>query len=192
MEIHQNARATIPPGQIWEEKYEYQEEPENERPAPVRADILSVGVTDAAGQRLAPRLDRSKVEVADAHGLRSIELVTRWQVRINSALLAVIYVLFNAVCLILGITFVFFKGAVQTLGVSLIVGSLFSFGAFVAQFWSAAMQREAQAIDRAFDEGNQDIRYKELRRLAKAFWELSEQASKGAPPSGHDTSTSAT
>jgi hypothetical protein len=113
-------------------------------------------------------------------------------VRINSALLAVIYVLFNAVCLILGITFVFFKGAVQTLGVSLIVGSLFSFGAFVAQFWSAAMQREAQAIDRAFDEGNQDIRYTELRRLAKAFWELSEQASKGAPPSGHDTSTSAT
>jgi hypothetical protein len=77
MEIHQNARATIPPGQIWEEKYEYQKEPENERPAPVRADILSVGVTDAAGQRLAPRLDRSKVEVADAHGLRSIELVTR-------------------------------------------------------------------------------------------------------------------
>ena len=117
---------------------------------------------------------------------------TRSQVRINSALFAMIYVLFNAACLILGLTFVFFKGAAQTLGVSLIVGSLFSFGAFVAQFWSAAMQREAQAIDRAFDEGNQDIRYTDLRRLAKAFWELSERVSEGTRPSGHDTSTSAT
>ena len=117
---------------------------------------------------------------------------TRSQVRINSALFAMIYVLFNAACLILGLTFVFFKGAAQTLGVSLIVGSLFSFGAFVAQFWSAAMQREAQAIDRAFDEGNQDIRYTDLRRLAKAFWELSERVSEGTRPSEHDTSTSAT
>lgn len=123
---------------------------------------------------------------------RSVSNPTRWQVRINSALLAMIYLLFNVACLILGITFVFFKGAVQTLGVSLIVGSLFSFGAFVAQFWSAAMQREAQAIDRAFDEGNRDIRYTELRRLAKAYWELSEQASEGAHPSGYDNSTSAT
>ena len=123
---------------------------------------------------------------------RSVSNPTRWQVRINSALLAMIYVLFNVACLILGLTFVFFKGATQTIGISLIVGSLFSFGAFVAQFWSAAMQREAQAVDRAFDEGGQDIRYTELRRLAKAFWELSERASEGARPSGHDTSTSAT
>ena len=123
---------------------------------------------------------------------RSVSNPSRWQVRINSALLSAIYVLFNAACLILSLTFVFFKGAAQTLGVSLIVGGLFSFGAFVAQFWSAAQQREAQAIDRAFDEGNQDIRYTDLRRLAKAFWELSERVNDGGRPSGHDTSTSAT
>ena len=114
---------------------------------------------------------------------------TRLQVRINSALFAMIYVLFNSVCLILGLIFVFFKGATQALGISLVVGSLFSFGAFVAQFWSAAMQREADAIDRAFDAANQDIRYTDLRRLAKDFWELSERADKGARPNGHNTST---
>lgn len=122
----------------------------------------------------------------------SVSNPTRWQLRINSALFAVIYVLFNAACLILGLTFVFFEGAIQTLGVSLIVGGLFSFGAFVGQFWSAAMQREAQAIDRAFDEGSQDIRYADLRRLAKTFWELSERVNEVARPNGHDTSTSAT
>ena len=114
---------------------------------------------------------------------------TRPQVRINSALFAMIYVLFNSVCLILGLIFVFFKGAGQALGISLVVGSLFSFGAFVAQFWSAAMQREADAVDRAFDAADQDIRYTDLRRLAKDFWELSERADKGARPNGHNTST---
>jgi hypothetical protein len=123
---------------------------------------------------------------------RSVSNPTRWQVRINSALFAMIYAFFNVACLILGLTFVFFKGAIQTLGVSLIVGSLFSFGAFVAQFWSAAQQREAQAIDRAFDEGSQDIRYTKIRRFAKDYWELSERVNEGAQPSGHDTSASAT
>lgn len=113
---------------------------------------------------------------------------TRPQVRINSALFAVAYALFNSVCLILGLVFVFFKGASQALGISLIVGSLFSFGAFVAQFWSAAMQREADAIDRAFDAANEDIRYTDLRRLAKAYWELSERADEGARPNGNHPS----
>lgn len=123
---------------------------------------------------------------------RSVSNPTQWQMRISSALFAIIYALFNAACLILGVIFVFSKGAVQTLGVSLLVGGLFSFGAFVAQFWSAAMQREAQAIDRAFDEGSRDIRYTDLRRLAKAFWELSERVSEGTHPNGHGTSTSTT
>jgi len=112
---------------------------------------------------------------------------TRRQVRINSALFAMMYVLFNSVCLILGLVFVFFKDAAQALGISLVVGSLFSFGAFVAQFWSAAMQREADAIDRAFDAANKDIRYTDLRRLAKAFWELSERADKGTGPNERNT-----
>ena len=88
--------------------------------------------------------------------------------------------------------FVFFKGATQALGVALIVGGLFSFGAFVAQIWSAAVQREAEAFDRAFDEGDHDIRRTDLRRLAKAWWELSERVTEEARPSVHDTSTSAT
>lgn len=35
---------------------------------------------------------------------------TRPQVRINSALFAMVYVLFNSACLILGLVFVFFQG----------------------------------------------------------------------------------
>jgi hypothetical protein len=92
----------------------------------------------------------------------------RPQVRINSALFAMIYALFNSVCLIFGLIFVFFKGATQALGIALVVGSLFSFGAFVAQFWSAAMQREADAIDRAFDAANQDISYTRWRTPSRA------------------------
>jgi hypothetical protein len=113
---------------------------------------------------------------------------TRPQVRINSSLFAVVYALFNSACLVLGLIFALSKGAAQALGISLVVGSLFSFGAFVAQFWSAAMQREADAIDRAFDAANEDIRYTDLRRLAKAFWELSERADEGDRPNGHHTS----
>jgi len=86
-----------------------------------------------------------------------------------------IYILFNFLCFAAGVIFALFKGALQSIGIALIVGGLFSFGAFVAQFWAIQVERENEVFNRAFDSTYKDIRYKEFQRLGKRVWELSEK-----------------
>jgi hypothetical protein len=95
--------------------------------------------------------------------------------RTRSGHITGIYILFNVVFFAAGIGFIFVKGVLQTLGIALVVGSLFSFGTFVSQFWMLETQREHDVSDRAFDEGYEDARYKEIQRLAKKEWELSKK-----------------
>jgi hypothetical protein len=78
-------------------------------------------------------------------------------------------------CLVAGVVFIPFGGALQSLGIALIVGSLFSFGAFVAQFWAIQVEKEREVFNRAFDTTCKDIRYKEFQRLGKRVWDLSEE-----------------
>lgn len=82
---------------------------------------------------------------------------------VGGEIITVAYVLFNVVCFAVGIVFTLSKGALQALGISLVVGGLFSFGTFMAQWWDHAWQRQQTTIDRTFG----DKRYTELQRIAK-------------------------
>jgi hypothetical protein len=86
----------------------------------------------------------------------------------NSILL--VYALFNTVCLTAGVVFSFARGTLASLGLALVVGALFSFGAFVAQFWAVTHQRESETVDRAY--GGDDEITVNLKRLVKKRAEL--------------------
>jgi len=81
------------------------------------------------------------------------------------------FVAFNALCFAVGIVFSLQEGALQAVGVALIVGGLFSFGTFMAQWWDHAWQRQNDAINGAFEKE----RYENLRRLAGKARKLSEE-----------------
>jgi hypothetical protein len=62
--------------------------------------------------------------------------------RVGSMNVAQAYVVFNLICFATGLALAFFNGNLATIGVALIVGSLFAFGAFIAQFWATLIQVE--------------------------------------------------
>ena len=80
---------------------------------------------------------------------------------VGPEMITVIYVAFNALCFAVGVAFVFFGGVFVSLGVAIIVGALFSFGAFLAQFYVVAFQREHERLERLFA----DERDANLKRL---------------------------
>ena len=84
------------------------------------------------------------------------------------------YVLFNIICFATGIGFIFLKGAFQALGIALVVGSVFSFGTSMAQWWDHAWQKQKDVLDRAYG----DIRYVKLRRLVKECKKLDKECDK--------------
>jgi hypothetical protein len=111
-------------------------------------------------------------------------LLPEWQVSIgrlnfSSAIgsegITVIYVLFNSLCFILGVIFILLGGVLQVLGVALVVGGLFSFGAFVVQFWAIAVQRENEITERAIGNLYEEESYEEIRRLLKEYRDLNER-----------------
>ena len=80
--------------------------------------------------------------------------------------IALVYVAFNVVCFVLGIAFVFLGGVLTSLGVAMIVGALFSFGAFWAQIWAISMQKDNNIVIQA-------LKSKELEDLLKRYVEIS-------------------
>jgi hypothetical protein len=84
--------------------------------------------------------------------------------------IAVIFVAFNAVLFALGIFFSLLGGTLNSLGVSLIVGSLFAASAFVAQFWAVSYQRGVEVYREIFGDG-----LGELRDLASKRAEILEK-----------------
>ena len=69
---------------------------------------------------------------------------------ISLEVISAVYVLFNIICFATGIAFIFLKGAFQALGIALVVGGVFSFGTFMAQWWDHAWQRQRDVRDHAF------------------------------------------
>jgi hypothetical protein len=82
------------------------------------------------------------------------------------------YISFNTVCFATGVAFSLVGGIVTSLGLSLVVGALFGFGAFVAQFWIVALQREGEIWHRAY--GGSDETTTNLKRLVKKREELAD------------------
>jgi hypothetical protein len=73
------------------------------------------------------------------------------------------------------VAFIFLNELFRALGIALVVGALFSFGIFMAQWWDHAWQRQNVIVDRAFNSGYGDKRYAKLQRLAKEYLELYEK-----------------
>ena len=67
-------------------------------------------------------------------------------ITIDSGLISLIYILFNMVCFAVGVAFIFLNGTLRVLGISLVVGGLFSFGTFMTQWWDHAWQIENNTI----------------------------------------------
>jgi hypothetical protein len=82
--------------------------------------------------------------------------------KIGSGTIARVYVIFNAACFVTGIVFVPLGGTVSTIGVALIVGALFSFGAFVSQFWTVVTQQELDMSERICTDDAQFVKFREL------------------------------
>jgi hypothetical protein len=103
---------------------------------------------------------------------------------IGTSEIGLIYICFNMICFAAGIAFTLASGALQALGIALVVGGLFSFGTFMAQWWDHSWQRNNATIDRAFDSNYADKRYSELQRLAKERLELERKLEELSGPSG--------
>jgi hypothetical protein len=58
------------------------------------------------------------------------------------------YVTFNFVGMIAGIVMILNKGVLRELGIAIVVGSIFAFGSFIAQWWSIEVQQEIDFVGR--------------------------------------------
>src|SRR5215469_4616951 len=91
----------------------------------------------------------------------------RWLYIVSPSRISTFYWIFLAVCFVAGILFAVHSGTPSSLGVALIVGSLFAGGAFVGQVWDAAFQERHSLLEKALG----DERTKDLENLGKEFWE---------------------
>lgn len=101
--------------------------------------------------------------------------------QIGSMFIARVYFLFNTACFIAGVALAFLGGVFASIGVALIVGALFSFGAFVSQVWAVVAQHDRELLDQlAPDPQLEKLRDLGVKR-AELFrrWDNSDQASPG-------------
>ena len=92
------------------------------------------------------------------------------QRKIGSVTIAQVYVIFNAACFATGIALALLGGTISTVGVSLIVGALFSFGALVAQFWTIVTQQRLDLNKQIYT--NNDAQFAKFRELDAKRTEL--------------------
>jgi hypothetical protein len=143
-----------------------------------------VAVVDDLRQQQRERLEKELLLASEALERAYKPIASGWRadlgpvairVTASSGLITRIYVLFNVLCFVFGVAFIFLNELFRALGIALVVGALFSFGTFMAQWWDHAWQRQNVTIDRAFNSGYDDKRYAKLQRLAKEYLELYEK-----------------
>jgi hypothetical protein len=88
------------------------------------------------------QLEKELQGASEALGREYRSMASTWQVglgplamkaTLDSGLISEIYILFNVVCFAAGIAFIFLNGTLRVLGISLVVGGLFSFGTFMTR-----------------------------------------------------------
>lgn len=149
-------------------------------------------------------LERALAEATDrlrATATRSEELLTRlltWRLRIGPLLLersvssgtiAKAFAAWHLVLLGVGVVFTTAWANLRELGIALVVGALFGFGAFIAQVWSMGMTREHDFIRRVFNEDEiTELRQvaAELNKIYAERQQLSEQLERVRPASRQD------
>jgi len=108
---------------------------------------------DELRSQLEARLQKLDDDVTKVTSSYSWELVGIKRPHIwGTQKIAVAYVLLSVGALALGIAFSLLGRALESLGVALVVGAIFSFGAFIAQFWAVASQREFETRTEVFGE----------------------------------------
>ncbi len=70
--------------------------------------------------------------------------------RITAAIIFLSYAAFNIAGIIVGVVMVFNKGVLRELGIAIVVGSIFAFGSFIAQWWSIEVQQEIDFSGRVY------------------------------------------
>lgn len=83
-------------------------------------------------------------------GLRVGQKRLEYRKQITAAHIFLSYVAFNVSGIIVGIVMIINKGAVRELGIAIIVGSIFAFGSFIAQWWSIEVQQEIDFVGRVY------------------------------------------
>lgn len=98
----------------------------------------------------------------------------RIQRPVGSQTIMRVYVSFNTICFVAGIILAFPGGQLANIGVALIVGALFSFGALVSQFWTVVTQLQQEKFDQL---GVRSPGLDKLEELAARRAELSKRLS---------------
>jgi hypothetical protein len=99
---------------------------------------------------------------------------------ISREVVIAIFIAFNVVCFAVGIAFILQNGVLQVLGISLVVGGLFSFGTFMVQWWDHMWQDENNTFDRVF----KDKPYVKLQQHAEDLQKLYEKVESLPEPAG--------
>jgi hypothetical protein len=127
-------------------------------------------------------LDQLQSELRDAYQALDRAFVDeasswRWSVgpirvagKVPADTITTIFVLLNVACFAIGTAFSLLGGILVSLGVALIVGSIFSISAFVSQLWAVAFQRSYELEKKVFGEN-----LEEIKALASKCVTLSEQ-----------------
>lgn len=89
---------------------------------------------------------KHKWQVALTIGGRSLGL----RLPISSGLIFFGYVGFNVTAFAAGALLIALQGTWRELGVAIVVGSLFAFGSFIAQWWTVQVQFEREITDRVY------------------------------------------
>ena len=131
---------------------------------------------------------RTEIQALDVKLRESLHGTTMgWQFRwgpfyiskyLNSTYITQIYIAFNLICFIAGIALALLGGNISVVGASLIVGSVFSFGTFVSQFWTVVTQNEIESF-RQIDPSGTFAAIDDIRQtrdhLLRRSWDLAER-----------------
>jgi hypothetical protein len=141
------------------------------------AKLSSMGDFSADLDRLQAELRAAQTAFQDEY----LSFASSWQLAIGPLrirrifhfdLITLTFISFNVACFAGGILIIFLDRNSDSLGVSLFVGALFSFGAFVSQFWAVAVQQERDVYNRVFGQ----TETAELKHLSKQLAELSKRS----------------
>ena len=72
----------------------------------------------------------------------------------SSGLITVGYIAFHIACFTAGIVLIALGGTPRDIGIAVVVGAIFAFGSFMAQWWAVAVQRELSIMDAADQESD--------------------------------------
>jgi hypothetical protein len=87
--------------------------------------------------------------------------------------IAQVFVLFHVLCFAAGAAFIFTAGPTRELGIAMVVGSIFAFGSFVAQFWAISYERFREiAREATGDQGTMSLKRLAARRRLRRRLDL--------------------